>query len=89
MFECVTQIQVRASKTERERPRWLTGPLLSSAQAEGTIARKRGEAQEAWKTGSTEVYPQPGTEEAAKLLGAVPRQDISPTKPWLNACPQA
>jgi len=26
-------------------------------------------------------------EEAAKLLGAVPRQDVSPT--WLNACPQA
>ena len=26
-------------------------------------------------------------EEAAKLLGAVPRQDVSPA--WLNACPQA
>jgi len=60
MFEYVAQIQVRVSKTERERPRWLTGPPLSSAQAEGTIARKGGEAQEAWKMGSTEVNPQRG-----------------------------
>ena len=90
MFECAAQIKVRVCKTERGRPRWLTGPLPSSAQIEGTTVRKGGEAQEAWKDGLHRGDPAAWRlrrQHHFQLLSY--RQDVSPTKPWLNACPQA